>query len=266
MNPTMLCLDFDGTILRYEDPPEHIHPDIVAALNTLGDAGIEWMANSGRTMEGQYEILQHTARTYGLRHWPSAILHSECFIHRRENGRYISLDAWNTKAQADMLSVQQVLNSQCKETMNRLIRTYAPMETQFLDVATVFHMAGDEMRRQSFIADLHGLLSCVPHAQLIQNGEWISIIHANVGKGHLLRAYMDHRKISPDHVLAVGDHGNDISMLDGTVTPHVACPGNAYGPTQDAVRRAGGYVAKAHGPVGSLEAFRHYFPELVGST
>lgn len=264
MKPTMLCLDFDGTIMRYDDPPEHIHPGIVAALNDLGDAGVEWIANSGRTLEGQIGILRHTARMYGLRHWPSAILHSECFIHLPDNGRYVPLDNWNTRAEANMRAVQQAIQDECQAELDLIVAKHAPSRAQFLDVATVFQIEGGAVIQQAFIADLLALLVRIPEAQLIQNGEWISIIHENVGKGHLLRAYMAYRALPAHMVAAMGDHANDISMLNGSVTPHVACPGSAFGPTQEAVRSTGGYVAQAEGPEGTLEAFRHYFSDVLG--
>jgi hydroxymethylpyrimidine pyrophosphatase-like HAD family hydrolase len=265
MNPTMLCLDFDGTILRYEAPPEHIHPGVAAALNDLGDAGVEWIANSGRTLEGQIEILRHTARAYGLRRWPSAILHGECFIHLMDNGRYVPLDDWNARAEADMRAVQRILQDDCREELDRIVDAHAPAQARFLEMATVFQLGGGEARQHAFIVDLLALLASVPEAQLIQNGEWISILHQNVGKGHLLRAYMAHRRISPRLAAAMGDHANDISMLDGSVTPHVACPGDAYGPTKDAVRAAGGYVAQADGPEGTLDAIRLIFAYVLSS-
>ena len=163
-----------------------------------------------------------------------------------------------------MRAVQRALKDGCQAELDLIVDAYAPAQARFLDMATVFQIGGGEARQNAFIADLLALLARVPEAQLIQNGEWISIIHESVGKGHLLRAYIAYRQFPPRLVAAMGDHANDISMLDGSVTPHVACPGSAYGPTQAAVRAAGGYVARAEGPEGTLEALRHYFADILG--
>ncbi len=260
---TTLCLDFDGTIMRYEDPPEHFHPDIVQALNGLRDHGVRWIANSGRTFEGQVEILLHTCEARGLTHWPVAIMSGECFIHRLVGDTYEPMVEWNDRVHGRLASLQQQLRDQHQAPLNALIADYAPAGVYYREEALVFQMSGEEAQRQQFIAGLLELLDGVDEAQLVQNGEWISIVDREVGKGNLLRAYLESEQQPADSVLAVGDHGNDISMLDGSVTPHVACPGNAYGPVQDVVRRVGGYVAQGHGPTGTLEAIAHYFADRI---
>ena len=59
-------------------------------------------------------------------------------------------------------------------------------------------------------------------------------------------------------IFAVGDHQNDLPMLDGTHARHVACPGNAIDPVKRAVRAAGGYVAREPYSAGVIEALRFY--------
>lgn len=261
--PTMLCMDFDGTIIRYDPAPEHLDPMIAEALNKLQRAGIPWIANSGRTFDGQLEILSHTARSWGLQHWPEAILHGECYIHIRKGHEYVSLDEWNQSAYRNLLSVQDALRDGHKSRLDQIINAYAPHEVFFNETVAVFRMGGEEHYRQAFMADLRELLADIPAADLIQNTEWISIIHQGVGKGNLIKGFMAHRGGNANEVLAIGDHGNDISMLDGSVTPFVACPGNSYEPTIHAVRRAGGFVANGPAAQGTLEALHHYFPEAL---
>lgn len=60
--------------------------------------------------------------------------------------------------------------------------------------------------------------------------------------------------VAADHVLAIGDGQNDLSMLDGRVARHVACVANATPEVKDIVHRAGGLVAAGEGMVGVLEA------------
>jgi hypothetical protein len=43
-------------------------------------------------------------------------------------------------------------------------------------------------------------------------------------------------------------------MLNGTAARHVACPANAMAEVVDTVTAAGGYVARAAGPEGTVEA------------
>lgn len=260
--PKYLCMDFDGTIMRYDPWPDHFDPEIVAALNALQGAGVPWIANSGRTLDGQLEILTHTADAWGLEHWPVAILHGECYIHVRQGHDYVSLDDWNDAAHQNLRFVQDALRDGHKSRLDQIINDYAPHEVFFNETVAVFRMGGEEQQRQAFMTELQHLLADIPEAHLIQNTEWISIIHRCVGKGNLIKGYMNHLGENAADVLAIGDHGNDISMLDGSVTPLVACPGNAYEPTQRAVREAGGFIAAGPAAQGTLEAIHHFFPTL----
>ena len=249
--------------MRYDDPPDHVHPDVIAALNRLAEAGVAWIANSGRTLEGQLEIIGHSIDERGLSQWPDAVLHSECYVHMREDGHYVPLSDWNDQAERWLQQVQQSLRGDYKLELEALIDHHRPNGVYHRGDATVFHVQGEESGRLAFITALESFLAPIPDAHIVHNGEWIAIVHRRLGKGNIVRAYLAARGLAGDAVLTVGDHGNDLSMLDGSVTPYVACPGDAYAPVQSAVRAAGGYVASAPGPHGTLEALRHYFPAFV---
>lgn len=257
--PNLVCLDFDGTIMHYEDPPEHFHPDVIAALNHLQSQGVDWIANSGRTFDGQLEIIRHCMEARGLRHAPCAIISNESYIFVRTDDGYSPLTSWNEQAAEWARAMNRELQQRQKTALDALVNRHAPDGAFFREDGTVFQITASDEARALFIEDLARVLQSVPSAELINNGEWIAVIHKRLGKGNVLRAYLTWREIIADTVLAVGDHGNDLSMLDGSVTPHVACPGNAFPVVRDAVRKAGGYVASAHGPHGTLEAFQHYF-------
>lgn len=262
--PDKVCLDFDGTIIRYEAPPEHFHPQIIDALNKLGDAGVVWIANSGRSFAGQVDIVQHSIENYGLRQWPAAILSGESYIHLRVGEDYRPLESWNRSVHEWLTGLQAQLWEQCKNELDDLINRYAPSGAHFREEALVFQVSGEEAHRDRFLAELRGILAAVPHAEIVHNGEWISVLHDAVGKGNVLRTYLAHQGWGGSSVLTVGDHGNDISMLDGSVTPHVGCPGDAFEPVRATVRMTGGFVANAAGPLGTLEVLHHYWPDLLG--
>jgi len=260
---SLVCLDFDGTIMRY-DPTEHFHPEIIGALNAFELAGLEWVAHSGRTYESQLEIVSHCMAAHGLRHRPAAICHHECFIHVRDGDTYAPLEAWNRQALCWLEAIDvQVQAPPFRDKLDELIHTFSPTVYR-REKVNIFHLPGPDDERLPFVHALNAALQDIPFAATVCNGEWITINDARLGKGNVLKAYLEYRELHPSCVLAAGDHENDLSMLDGGVTPHVACPGNAYPPVREAVKRAGGYVASAHGPEGTLEAFGFYLPAIVG--
>ena len=64
--------------------------------------------------------------------------------------------------------------------------------------------------------------------------------------------------VARDHVLAAGDHLNDLPMLSGEFARCLAAPDNAVGAVKDAVRRQNGYVSHqpwGHGVARGLEFF-----------
>lgn len=257
-----VCLDFDGTIMRY-DPTEHFHPLIIRALNELARHDIDWIAHSGRTFEGQWAIIQHSMQDHGLAHMPIAICHNECYIQLRNGHGFRELAEWNDPARDHLHALQHQLRGPFRLAMEDLINRHAPDGVYYREDATVFHVSGHDEERVPFVRDLNDVLSHLPEAAVVQNGEWLAVIDRRLGKGNVLRALTGHLGIARENVLAVGDHGNDLSMLNGDVTPHVACPGDAYPPVQEAVRAAGGYVANKPGPEGTYEAFHYYIPHAI---
>ncbi len=261
--PELVCLDFDGTIMRYDQPPDHFHPDVIDALNRLQEANIQWISNSGRDFVSQLDIIGHSRDAYGLTAMPLAILHSESYIHLRAEDSYSGLDHWNEGMKADLESLQVRLVDEIKHDIEELVGRHESAQSIYYEQAAVFTHRGHEDERHRFITELHAVLEAIDGAHVIQNGEFIAVIHQRAGKGNLLRAYLEYSEISPSAVLAIGDHDNDITMLDGRVTPHVACPGNAFPPVREVVRQAGGYLAEAHGPSGTVEALQFYFPDIL---
>ena len=47
-------------------------------------------------------------------------------------------------------------------------------------------------------------------------------------------------------------------MLNGTASRQVACPANAVPEVVQTVQTAGGYIARAEGAEGAVEAVRHF--------
>src|SRR5438445_10385378 len=91
-----------------------------------------------------------------------------------------------------------------------------------------------------------------------RNTIYLRFCHADYHKGAALAELARLIDIPRQNIFAAGDHHNDISMLDGKVAAMPACPANAIAQVKDAVRNAGGYVAKLEHGAGVHEALPHF--------
>ena len=97
-----------------------------------------------------------------------------------------------------------------------------------------------------------------PKLDYQRNTVYLRFCHADYHKGAALAELARLIKIPRKYIFAAGDHHNDISMLDGKVAAMPACPANAINEVKDAVRNAGGYVAKNEHGAGVYEALRYF--------
>ena len=91
-----------------------------------------------------------------------------------------------------------------------------------------------------------------------RNTVYLRFCHADYHKGAALGELARLIDIPRENIFAAGDHHNDISMLDGRFAAMPACPANAIDEVKNAVRTAGGYVAKKEFGAGVYEALRHF--------
>lgn len=253
----LVCLDFDGTIMLYDEEPGHFHPLIIDRLNALRAAGIEWITNSGRSLRSQLEVLD-SCRARGLAYDPAAILSSESLIYVRGKDAYAPMDDWNRRAEERLRAFHGGFRAEFETELGALVGRYQPKEIYYRDDATVYCMNGTEEAKAAFVRGLAALADTRPETTVLRNGDWVAIMPEQLGKGNVLRAYLDYRGLEAGNVLTIGDHDNDISMLNGSVSDHVGCPGDAFPDVRQTVLAAGGCVAAEHGPLGTLEVLHHY--------
>ena len=252
----LVCLDFDGTILVYDEKPGFFHPAAIQMLNGLMERGIAWCTNSGRDADGQLRILE-LSRAHGLRHMPAALLCSESLIFEPGDGTYVPSEPWNSKAKQLLKNFHQVVQQAVRPQLDDWIVRYRP-EVYLAEEYTTFNVIDAEGRPLRFHRDIEVAIREIPQAVVSRNGGWISILPEELGKGNVLLGYLRLAGGQADHALAIGDHLNDICMLNGVAARYVACPANAMVEVVESVTRAGGYVAHAAGPEGAVEAVKHF--------
>jgi len=248
----LISLDFDGTILVYDDPAGVFHPDVIRFLNQLPFRGVQWCANSGRDFADQLGVLERS-RQRGLTCMPEALICSESLVYVREGGEYHPLQPWNDEAHRWLAACHAVAQERIKPHLDDLQRRYEPISTLIGELYTAFFVRDHDGLPVSLFHEINRMLEGVEGVMLTRNGGWVAVMHAALGKGNALSAYARHVGLERNHILAVGDQYNDLPMLHRDVARHVGCPGDAIPEVRQAVRKAGGHVAEAVGPLGTLE-------------
>lgn len=246
--------------MSYDEEPGFLHPAVVDVLNGLEELGIAWCTNSGRGAESQIRILE-LSRARGLQHLPAALLCGESLIFRRRGGGYQPSEPWNSAVLKHLRSFHRRVQQMMKSELDGWAARYQPTVYAGEEHTTLL-VGQEEDRPERFFGELRKwVLASVPRSMVSRNGGWMTILPDYLGKGKVLETYLGGSGFSRNESLAVGDHFNDISMLDGSVVECVGCPGDAIPDVVRAVSDAGGYVARAGGPEGTVEVILHFLQE-----
>ena len=241
----------------YDEKPGFFHSDVIQLLNDLQDRKIPWCTNSGRELEDQLAILE-ASRKRGLRHMPEALLCAECFIYDRDGEKFVSHEPWNTKAHRALCELNVHVQAVMKHQKERILREYENATAYFRDILTAFSVSEQNGQALRLFHEMRSLLAHIPSCEVIRNGTWVAVNRSEYGKGNVLSGYLKKRGTQGERVLAIGDQQNDLVMLDGTVAKWVGCPGDSISEIKTLVKKAGGYVAQAHGPLGTTEVIRYF--------
>ena len=257
MSVEHIFLDFDGTVMVYDEEPGFFHPEVIEALNRLPERGVNWYSNSGRCYESQLEILE-SCRKHGLKNLPVALLCGESFVFERSGDAYVGLEPWNSYAEKVQKRFHQQLQDKIRPQLG-VWQKYVKPENMFMQEMSTYFMveegsaAYEELgRRYAAVVEELG------EGIFMKNGCWLFAQPDGVNKGVVLEQYLKKTGLKPAEVLAIGDHENDLSMLDGRTAGRTGCPGNAVEKVKELVGRTGGYVSETEGPLGTLDVINCY--------
>ena len=253
----LIALDLDGTSVTYF-PRLAMDDALMLYLASVQDLGILWVMNSDRYTDTMVDI----ASLLPAQQKPHALLSCQRFIHLRQgDDDYQPVQDWNT---------EQI---KCHSILWKKISPFFPnwrleVESQFEilecvvnDLVFAYRLMPDQtpaLRRlmQQFVTDL-------PDAQISGNKDWTFILHASFSKAKILKKCAELLAVEKDHIIAIGDGINDISMLNGSVTNFVGCPANASPEVMRAVRNAGGIVSGEEEAAGTLDVIQKFLEILL---
>jgi len=251
----LLSTDFDGTLIGHE-PDARTAASLAGALSDLRAAGAVWAVNTGRQLWFALEGLEHAH----LPHDPEFVLSSEKDIYRRvEEGSWEAFGDWNARTEeqtSDLFGrARHVLDA-----IGEMAAREDGIEVLYENGRMAGLMTADSAMMDRTAELVREVAANVADFSFNRNDVWMRFTHREIHKGSALAELARLLGIPRTEVLAIGDHHNDIPMLDGSSAGMVACPSNAVREVQEIVRANGGYVSPYPWGEGVADAIRHFTP------
>jgi HAD superfamily hydrolase (TIGR01484 family) len=249
----LLSTDFDGTLVAHLASPP-VSPALFQALKRARAAGVLWAVNTGRELAHIEEGL----REFSFPIEPDYVLTAEREVyHRGPNGRWRDYGDWNsrcTEAHEALFAAATPFLEDVKSFLQHEVDAHPIYEGERMIGLAAANDA--EMDRVCQFLDRERVR--VPGFHYQRNSIYARFCHEAYSKGTALTELGRLLGLAPAQIFAVGDHFNDLPMLDGRHAKHVACPSNAVDEVKAVVRQAGGYVANRECSDGVVEALWHF--------
>ncbi len=250
----LISTDFDGTLVS-SDPWNRPPDAFFSSIQKLREHGGQWIINTGRDWHSL--CVEMTVRGFPL--WPDWVVLVEREIHAIKDKEIVPWTEWNDT---------------CAARHHALFQAKAPLldrlyETLRREVRVSFQIHSDPGSPLAIIADndveadrahriINRLLAEDPGLCVVRNSIYFRFSHPDYHKGACLGALIKRLKVSPDVVFAVGDHWNDMPMLQKSLARGIACPKNSIPEIKESVRSQGGVVADEDAGAGVVLALKHY--------
>nr|ALS92121.1 Cof-subfamily: Cof-like protein [uncultured bacterium] len=250
----LLSTDFDGTLVCRTGEP-FLHAGCMEMIADLQKQGALWAINTGRSVD----LLESGLLDFSFPLRPNFILTSERDVFRRgENGtKWEPFGDWNERCardHAELFFASQSVLAEVIDFVNQKTRARIIYETE--GPAGLIASSEEEMDRLT--ESIEQARANNPKFNYQRNTVYLRFCHTDYHKGAALAELARLSNIPRENIFAAGDHHNDISMLDGQFAALAACPANAVPEVKEAVRLAGGYVAKQDCGAGVHEALAHF--------
>jgi HAD superfamily hydrolase (TIGR01484 family) len=254
----LLSTDFDGTLIGHE-PAARTAGELSEHLRKIRASGGWWAVNTGRQLWFALEGLEKAH----LPHDPDFVLTSEKDIFRRvKDGEWEAYGEWN--AHTERVTAQLFDRAgEVLEAIEALCRDEDGFELLYEGGRLAGLMTADEAMMERAAEMVARLARGVPEFSFNRNYVWMRFAHRDIHKGSSLAELARLQGVAREEILAIGDHLNDLPMLDGSAAGMVACPSNAVEEVKQVVRSNGGYISPYAWGAGVADAIRHFTSVVV---
>jgi hydroxymethylpyrimidine pyrophosphatase-like HAD family hydrolase len=244
----LLCTDFDGTL--FPGDSQAIDPALWLLLERLvKQEQVFWVINTGRTWEG----LSFELRRLSPPVWPHWVVLGEREVYRVGAGKAEPHRAWNELCRRAHRHLFEKAKPFWRELLNYLASSSQARVSMDQPWSPVEIEASSEEEADAIHGFVAKRLSAWPGLSLVRNSRWFRFAHRFFHKGTALACIQREMDIKPEGTLAIGDHYNDLPMLEPCYARYLACPSNAIPSVKEKVRRYGGRVASREAAGGVLE-------------
>lgn len=246
----LVCTDFDGTLVGGESEAALAEFfEIMKEQRRLHK--VKWIINTGRS----WDTLEPEMIARGFPLLPDWVVLAEREVYRIHREHPVGDYEWN-RACTDIhnsLFVQTV--SFWKELEEFIAsQTGAEMlEDEFSPITLRARNEHEAMRIHEFVT---ATLPKYPSLVLVRNDVYFRFAHEAFNKGTALQRIQQEIGLGAANTFAVGDHYNDLPMLNTTYAKYLACPGNAIPEVQQRVTTQAGRHAPGFAAAGVVEAWK----------
>ena len=254
MKVRLLSIDFDGTLVSRVNEPV-LDDRCMELIRNLQDDGVLFAINTGRSVD----LLESGLTDFSFPMRPDFILTSERDLFRpgQDGEKWEAFGDWNERCareHAELFNSAQSVLAEVVDFVNQKTKARLIYHSEGLEGL----VAADDAEMNRITKFIEQARAKQPKFHYQRNTVFLRFCHADYHKGAALAELARLIGIPRENIFAAGDHHNDISMLDGKVAAMPACPANAIDEVKDAVRNAGGYVAKNEHGAGVYEALCYF--------
>ena len=248
----LISTDFDGTIFsEFETPP--IPPNLTELIGKLQARGAKWVINTGRDMASLMESL---ARSH-IHIQPDYLVIVEREIYERQGGRFVGVKHWNDACATDHQSLFARVRLDVPTLSNWIVSRFegSVYEDAHSPLCIIAESNSD---MDEIHARLEDYCRTVPGLTVVRNDVYARFSHETYNKGTALEEITRLLGLDRAQVFAVGDHLNDLPMLQRAFARCIATPANGVPAVVAAVREQGGFVSQLAQGRGVREALIHF--------
>jgi HAD superfamily hydrolase (TIGR01484 family) len=248
----LISTDFDGTLHAEFESPSVPH-DLQTLLGDLQHCGAKWIINTGRDLSSVMETLARAR----LAIKPDYIVTVEREIYVHADNRYEPLAEWNRECARAHRELYHRIAPDVPRLFAWVNERYEA--TLYNDVWSPFCIVADTNENMDAIqVFLDEYCRKTGEVTLVRNDVYARFSHVSFNKGTALGEIAHRLNIHRNHVLAAGDHLNDLPMLSAEIARCLVAPDNAVPQVKEAVLRQHGYVSHQPWGHGVARGLEHY--------